>query len=265
MLLTFDLDGTLIRGPFGVGVFPAVAAEFKAALSRQGTPIPDHFDRQLKERFLQEHRRREASPNRYTAYDWDDIALTVSRQLGIDVAVDIVQILHTVCAPTTCHLKPGAQELLAYLQHQGQTMTVLTNGFHKYQHIILRYLGIHHYFDDIIAPDRLHQAKPDREIFDAVRQHAPAHQVCHIGDSLAMDILGAKQAGCMAIWIAPHLPDDLRQYAPQDRARSPHYLPHLQRTSAELFHTSAQSLDQFRPEYVITDLRDIIPLYSDLH
>ena len=60
--ISFDLDGTLIHGPFG-----AVLRELDAELAEQGVPG-------IRARILEEHERRLQSPDIGSAYDWDAIA-----------------------------------------------------------------------------------------------------------------------------------------------------------------------------------------------
>lgn len=265
MLITFDLDGTLIRGPFIKGVFPVIATLFKDALRQQrGKYVEEEFDVHLHKLLLQEYRKRDVRGKRDTAYDWDDILTAVSQQFGIILSVHIVDIIQKTCGADTCWLKPGAEALLAYLRKQQQPMYVLTNGFKRYQEFIIQYLGINTFFDGIIAPDTTGFAKPDREIFETAKNKDPLRQVCHVGDSLLNDIAGANQANCTTIWVASHLPARVRLHPPSDRASTPECLAYIQKTLADSTRYPQPPIEDCQADYIVTDLLEIIDIYPQL-
>lgn len=64
-------------------------------------------------------------------------------------------------------------------------------------------VGIAHYFQAAISAKSVGVAKPDARIFHAAAQAlglAP-HQVLHVGDDAALDVIGALGAGMPAVWL----------------------------------------------------------------
>ena len=261
MIITFDLDGTLIRGPFIAGVFPVIATLFKDELQHQGQLVPNQFAQHLQQLLLKEHRRRDIPDNRSAAYNWDDIVSVVAQRFGIVLSIDIVKVLHQTCRPDTCWLKPGAKEVLSYLAQHNQPMYVLTNGFKKYQEIIIRYLGIDTFFDDIIAPDTTGFAKPDREIFEIAKSKDPTKQVYHVGDNLLIDVAGARQAGCKTILVSTSFSETMQLHPPAYRALTPEYTTHIHNALANNNNHFLPPTKACQADYVVTNLQEIINIY----
>ncbi|GAB4574198.1 MAG: HAD family hydrolase [Anaerolineae bacterium] len=100
---------------------------------------------------------------------------------------------------TAIPLLPGAREVLAALQGRYRLGWV-TNGNETPDLV-----GLDHYFDVIITPDRLGAAKPDPAVFAHAAEAvgcAP-EAILHVGDSLTSDVAGARAAGCVAVWYNP--------------------------------------------------------------
>jgi FMN hydrolase / 5-amino-6-(5-phospho-D-ribitylamino)uracil phosphatase len=64
-------------------------------------------------------------------------------------------------------------------------------------------VGIAHYFQDAVNAKSVGVGKPDQRIFQAAAQAAgvAAHEVLHVGDDMALDVLGALDAGMQAVWL----------------------------------------------------------------
>lgn len=74
----------------------------------------------------------------------------------------------------------------------------ISNGFAD-----LQVIGLDHHFHTSIAAHRFGLAKPDRAIFLAACDAmgvAPAEAV-YVGDDLALDVVGAQNAGLSAVWV----------------------------------------------------------------
>jgi HAD superfamily hydrolase (TIGR01549 family) len=64
-------------------------------------------------------------------------------------------------------------------------------------------VGIGHLFTAKVAARESGFAKPDRRIFQAAADAAgvPMESVLHVGDDVAMDVVGALEAGMQAAWV----------------------------------------------------------------
>lgn len=98
-------------------------------------------------------------------------------------------------------LYPGAQEVL--LHYAGKKKAILTNKPEEYALPLIERLGLHSYFDLIIAGNGRRALKPDpqgiREILE--KTAVPAQQAVMIGDS-ENDVLAGQAAGCLTFFAA---------------------------------------------------------------
>jgi len=121
-------------------------------------------------------------------------------------------------------VQPDALETLRGLREQGLELGVVSN-FDSRLYAILEGLGLAEYFHSMTISSATGAAKPDPGIFRAalaVHQAGP-DQAIHVGDSLALDIVGAKAAGLEAILFAPEAPHTatrLVQYRPDFQVRA---------------------------------------------
>lgn len=105
--------------------------------------------------------------------------------------------------PTRTILFPYTKELLDYLLQKGYKLHLITNGFEKTQHSKLQYSGLAHYFSNVITSEGSGSLKPKPEIFAYALQQAQAtkENSIMIGDTLEVDIWGAKNAGIDQIHV----------------------------------------------------------------
>jgi len=99
-----------------------------------------------------------------------------------------------------------AQSLLASLSRANLRLALITNGASDTQRDALRALGIDQRFGAVVISGEVGIAKPDAGIFRIALeklQVRPAN-VCHVGDSLWVDVAGAKASGLSAIWLNRH-------------------------------------------------------------
>jgi HAD superfamily hydrolase (TIGR01549 family) len=95
-------------------------------------------------------------------------------------------------------------EALDELRAAGRTIGVITNGPGDAQRAKIAATGLARYLDLVVISGEVETAKPDREIFDLAvgRAGSTADHACHVGDSLATDVAGARAAGLgAAIWL----------------------------------------------------------------
>ena len=64
-------------------------------------------------------------------------------------------------------------------------------------------MGLGRFFRASLSAERLGVGKPDARIFEAAAQAAgvAAHEVLHVGDDAALDVLGALACGMQTVWV----------------------------------------------------------------
>ena len=99
--------------------------------------------------------------------------------------------------PARTILFPDTKEVLQYLTNKGYQLYLITNGFEETQHSKLKYSGLNVFFKEIITSEGSNSLKPQKEIFDFAMAKAKASvtESIMIGDSLEVDIAGARNAG----------------------------------------------------------------------
>jgi putative hydrolase of the HAD superfamily len=105
--------------------------------------------------------------------------------------------------PTRKTLFPYTLEILQYLTGKGYRLHLITNGFEATQHSKLQYAGIGGYFGAVITSEGSGSLKPHKEIFDyalRVTGAAPEESIM-LGDSIEVDIQGAKDAGIDQVYV----------------------------------------------------------------
>lgn len=99
--------------------------------------------------------------------------------------------------PTRTLLFPQTIDVLEYLTAKCYQLHIITNGFEKTQHSKLKNCGLDKYFQQVITSEGSNSLKPQKAIFDfaLLKAEALPHESVMIGDSLEVDIAGAKNAG----------------------------------------------------------------------
>lgn len=105
--------------------------------------------------------------------------------------------------PTRTQLFPYAIETLKYLREKGYELHLITNGFEKTQHSKLKHSGLDNYFCEVITSECSNCLKPQKEIFEFAlnRCCTNADECIMIGDSLEVDIEGARNAGIDQVYV----------------------------------------------------------------
>ncbi len=100
-------------------------------------------------------------------------------------------------------LFPYAKEILAYLNDKNYALHLITNGFEKTQHSKLQNAGLHSFFREVITSEGSNSIKPNREIFEYALKKTGAgkNESIMIGDSVEVDIQGAKDAGIDQVFV----------------------------------------------------------------
>ncbi len=262
-LITFDLDGVLQRNPFNTGVFPHISKALASAYSLQ---FPDTSADQVAKNVVNlvraEFRRRQEAGDWVGTYDWDGICNRVARDLAYTgEPIDVAPLVRHYCTPDHIYAYAGAHECLAALQAAGHTLKALTNGFAAYQDPVLEALGLRQFFVDVLTPDRCGTAKPFADFF-AWAGSLPA---LHVGDTLAHDLLGARRAGFVGVWLPPKLPEELATLSPRERthhARLQAYIDERLRYEQTWYHP-LPAPDECQPHYVVRDLSEVPGVVAD--
>jgi putative hydrolase of the HAD superfamily len=99
---------------------------------------------------------------------------------------------------------PDVRPLLAAFRKSGIELGVISNFDYRI-YAILEALELSRYFDSITISSEAGYAKPSPEIFrTALERHAfPADEALHVGDSEALDVVGARAAGVAVVLVDP--------------------------------------------------------------
>lgn len=98
---------------------------------------------------------------------------------------------------------PETVPMLEKLHSLGLKTGLITNGFHALQYAKIDILGLRSCFDEIIVTGDYGIHKPDKEIFDIMREKfvfSPEEMV-YVGDNPVNDIKGARDAGWKTVWM----------------------------------------------------------------
>ena len=95
-------------------------------------------------------------------------------------------------------------EVLMYLKSKYR-LHIITNGFHKTQHIKLEYSNLNQYFNQIITSEQVGVKKPDPRIFEYALSKAEANpeESIYVGDDLEVDIMGSQYVGIDGVFFNP--------------------------------------------------------------
>jgi putative hydrolase of the HAD superfamily len=116
--------------------------------------------------------------------------------------------------PARTILFPDTTEVLTYLEEKGYQLHLITNGFEKTQYSKLKHSGLRHFFREIITSESSGSIKPQKEIFYYAMNKAGADvsESIMIGDSIEVDIMGAKNVGMDQVHV--NYNDSLQEIIP---------------------------------------------------
>jgi putative hydrolase of the HAD superfamily len=111
---------------------------------------------------------------------------------------------------------PHARETLMALQARGIKLGLITNGKTRVQQQKLETLGFKDFFDPILVSEHVGVKKPDPRIFEIAleRLQLEASDVWMVGDHPVNDVLGARGAGLIGVWLKAEMhkwPDDFER------------------------------------------------------
>ena len=175
-------------------------------------------------------------------------------------------------------LYPGAEEALHYMQQQritivGYTESAEENGFYR-----LKKLGVDQYFRKIYVSDSsykrpdyagkspktqtVHGKKPNPELLKQICQDEECQftEAIYMGDSLTKDIMMAKEAGIISVWV--DIPEQNLDFYKQ--------LIQISHWSEEDFAREKENRKKwescgYSPDYTITDLRQLEKIIKQIN
>ncbi len=128
--------------------------------------------------------------------------------LGLEPDEHAISIIREPYAQALLDFKPllvdGAPELLAGLKAKGYKLGLISNTGRtpgSTIRIVLGEYGILKYFDHVVFSNEVGYIKPNRRIFERALDGlgSGAEQTAHVGDSMLLDIYGARAAGMRSI------------------------------------------------------------------
>ena len=99
---------------------------------------------------------------------------------------------------------PGAERTLARLRAQGYRQAVLSNAAHDEDvQALVDKAALRPHLDFVLTSAALGRRKPDPQVFlrAAADWGVPSSSVLMVGDTLAADIRGAREAGMASVWV----------------------------------------------------------------
>jgi putative hydrolase of the HAD superfamily len=129
-------------------------------------------------------------------------------RIGDQRLVQELSIRYLELLPTKTHLFPDTVEVLDYLKNKSYPLHLITNGFQETQLLKLKHSGIDTYFSCMITSETAGCLKPQREIFEHALKETccSAAEALMIGDTLEVDIAGARNAGIDQVYFNPAIP-----------------------------------------------------------
>src|SRR5699024_8582357 len=205
--ITFDLDETIMQNPFKKYVFPEII-----------TLIQDSYNKDLDvmELIYDEHLHRMSDNEVLESYDWDDIVAKIIEELGLDIQIDVEDIVlrHSI-SPRIYLLEDNMLENLRKVKEAGYSLAAATNGYYKYQIPVLRELKLDKVFDKIITSDLAGCAKRDTRMLHEIMKSEGV--VAHVGDRIDHDVLMANSLGITSVFINKNLPNQVLQLSLHER------------------------------------------------
>tara|TARA_B100000902_G_C27314893_1_gene920642 strand:+ start:1454 stop:2140 length:687 start_codon:yes stop_codon:yes gene_type:complete len=130
-----------------------------------------------------------------TLEEYNIYNINLARQIG-DEYIEI--------CPRKNKLFPKTQETLNYLKKK-YVLHIITNGFHKTQHIKLKHSNLNNYFNQIITSEDAGVKKPNPKIFEYALAKAKAKSLhsIYVGDDLIVDIEGCQKCGIDGVYFNP--------------------------------------------------------------
>ncbi len=197
----FDFGGTLARVPPPLDrpgrVWARICQEF-------GVEVPDRSIQDALDAVGREQGRRIYDFLGRTDAFWHLYDARVMDQLGIrERRAEIEHALQSIFDdPSRVELYPETRRVLADLRARGYRLGVISNH-HDGLRKVLRHHALERFFETVTYSQEAGTEKPDPAVFTLALDRAgcsPSAAV-HVGDSLNMDVAGARQVGMGVVWV----------------------------------------------------------------
>jgi putative hydrolase of the HAD superfamily len=192
--VTFDVGGTLIEP------WPSVGHVYAEVAARHG--LKTFFPEQLNARFKEAWKSRGRFD--YTRQDWAEL---VDEVFGSPVATAtggsfFAELYERFAQSDAWRVFDDVAPTLDALASRGIRLAVISNWDERLRGLLSR-LNLDRYFEALAISCEVGFPKPSRAIFQqaAADLDLRAGAILHVGDSLEMDIEGAKAAGFHALQI----------------------------------------------------------------
>ncbi|MCE7859709.1 MAG: HAD family hydrolase [Chloroflexi bacterium CFX2] len=233
--LLFDLGGTLMHA---LGDWEPVHDRADAALARTLSDYNINLDAQVFRTRLHEYYDQRDKDFQETTYHF--VLRELLKEFGYDeipesVLRSALDALYLI-TQKNWELESDTIETLERLKAENYRLGIFSNaGDDKDVQDLVESFGIRHHFDFVLTSAACFYRKPHLRAFEIAlaRWNATPAEAVMIGDSLEADIVGAKQAGMISIWItrrAQFKDEDIRRIKPDFSLRKlSELLPTLER------------------------------------
>lgn len=179
--VTFDLDGTLLRSPYWHLHLRPWLKTFAGQRCENWSGLWQRLNDLSRQRWL--------GGRQVASYDWADM---VQELWGHSLPNPTV--------PAMASLEPyvlgDAFRVIQQLRRLPVRLAIISNGYRKNQWPYIETAGFSWWFHDFAFADGEQAVKPHPKMF---RRFRPL--LCHVGDRLHHDVLGAHRAKAPAIWL----------------------------------------------------------------
>ena len=186
----FDMDGTLIDTEKYYRIFwPKALAAFGYEMSDEQALCMRSLGRPFGPKQLKD----------WFGEDLDYHAVRNKRKELMDAYLENVQI----------ELKPGAVEILSYLQEKGIQTAVATATELSRAEKYLKELGLYPYFDRIISATMVKEGKPSPDVYLYTCQELGRRpEECMAVEDSPNGVMSAYRAGCKVVMVPDQTPPD---------------------------------------------------------
>jgi len=125
---------------------------------------------------------------------------TVCREYNLNASPDSLAAEYIETEATATYISSPVQSLVETVTAHHQT-GVLTNGDGKMQRRKLEEHGLTELMDTVIVSNEIGSRKPEQEIFEEAKQRLPADTFIYIGDTYEEDIVPARKAGFVTVYV----------------------------------------------------------------
>lgn len=190
--VSFDVGGTLIEPWPSVGhVYAEIAA--KHGLNGLSTQL-------LNERFKAAWRT--CRDFDYTRAGWEILVNQTFAGLTDSCAHFFPELYERFAEPEAWRIFDDVQATLDSLASRDIRLVIVSNWDERLR-VLLQRLRLQNYFETLVISCEVGFAKPSPVIFEqaATKLGLPRHSILHVGDSLEMDVQGARAAGLEALHL----------------------------------------------------------------